>query len=102
VPGTVEMLNRMSRITVWFLVLGCVIPPILFTAYIVGTRTGLVSVLGNWTWFWVLWPTAVLVMAGEGGGPDAIAIAFLVSAAANVLVYFFVGAAISAAYRRLW
>ena len=99
--GSVEVLNRLSRITAGFLFLGSVIPPILFTAYFLGTRTGLVTGIGGWTWFWILWPTAIVVIAGEGGGRVSIAFAFLVSTCANVFVYGIVGAAISSLYKRL-
>jgi hypothetical protein len=60
---------------------------------------GDVPIQGWWIWILlVFWPTFPLIMGTEAGGGAAIA--FLISAVANVAVYGLVGVVASFCYRR--
>lgn len=91
---------KTDRKILWrFSVAGFVVPCFLFSVILIGH----VRVGGSFTWMLLIpWPTFPLLMSAEaGGGMNGELLAFLISAAANVLVYGVLGAVASAVYRRL-
>jgi hypothetical protein len=81
----------------YFLAAGFLIPCPLYLVIVVGD----VRIQGSWTWILPIpWPTLALIMSAEAGGTASQAIAFLISAAANVAVYGLVGGAFRFVFRR--
>jgi len=92
-------MKKTERTIVWrFLVTGFLIPCLLFSVMLISH----VRVGGNFTWVLLIpWPTFPLLMSAEGGGGvSGEFLAFLISAAANVLLYGVVGGVVAALYRR--
>jgi hypothetical protein len=87
-----------QKIILYFLAAGFLIPCLLYLVIVVGG----VRVQGSLIWLLLVpWPTFALTMSAEaGGGTAGQAIAFLISAAANVAVYGLVGVAFRFACRR--
>jgi hypothetical protein len=81
-----------------FLLAGFLVPCFLFSVILIGH----VRVGGSFTWMLLIpWPTFPLMMSAEaGGGVSGELLAFLISAAANVVPYGVVGGVVSAVYRR--
>lgn len=48
----------------------------------------------------ILWPSSPLLMSAEAGGNAGELVAFLISAAANALIYGLIGALVGVVYRR--
>jgi hypothetical protein len=92
-------MKRTERKILWrFSVAGFLVPCLLFSVILIGhVRLG-----GSFTWILLIpWPTLPLLMSAEtGGGVSGEVLAFLISAAANVLLYGAVGGVVSAVYRR--
>ena len=86
------------KIIRYFLTAGFLIPCLLYMVVLLGD----VKVQGHWTWILLIpWPTFVLVMSAEaGGGMAGQALAFLISAGANMAVYGLLGTVVSFCYRR--
>ncbi len=92
-------MKKTERKILWgFLVAGFLVPCLLFSVILIGH----VRVGGSFTWMLLVpWPTFPLLMSAEaGGGVSGEFLAFLISAATNVLVYGVVGGVVSAVYRR--
>jgi hypothetical protein len=86
------------KIVRYFLGAGFLVPCLLYLVMEVGD----VRIQGSWTWILLVpWPTFAFIMSAEaGGGTAGEAIAFLISAAANVAVYGVVGVAFRFVFRR--
>jgi hypothetical protein len=83
------------KIVRYFLAAGFLVPCLIYPLILVGD----VPIQGWWIWILlVFWPTLPLIMGAEAGGGAAIA--FLISAVANVAVYGLVGVVASFCYRR--
>jgi hypothetical protein len=83
------------KIVRYFLAAGFLVPCLLYLVIVAGD----VRIQGSW--ILVPWPTFPLTMSAEaGGGSGGEAIAFLISAMANVAVYGLVGVAFRFVYRR--
>jgi hypothetical protein len=92
----VEPAKPGPKIVRYFLAAGFLIPCLLYLVILLGD----VKVQGTWMLL-IPWPTFVLSMSAEaGGGSTGQAIAFLISAGANVAVYGLLGAVVSSCYRR--
>jgi hypothetical protein len=79
----------------YFLVAGFLVPCLLYLAF----QTG--AITPESSWILACWPTLPLIMTAEAApGAAGLAIAFLISAAANVAIYGLVGAVASFGYRR--
>jgi hypothetical protein len=64
---------------------------------------GDVKVQGVWNWILLIpWPTSIFLMYAEGGGTLGQVIAFIISTAANVVVYGILGVVVSFCYRRFF
>lgn len=88
-----------SRIVRYFLIAGFLVPCLLLLVIYIGK----VEVGGTWTWLLLIpWPTFLFMMSAEADpGGFGFVIAFLISAASNVIVYGIVGWVVSFCYRRL-
>jgi hypothetical protein len=86
------------KIIRYFLTAGFLIPCLLYLVILVGD----VKVQGVWNWILLIpWPTSVLLTSAEaGGGMAGQAVAFLISAGANMAVYGLLGTVVSFCYRR--
>jgi hypothetical protein len=83
------------KIVRYFLAAGFLVPCLLYPLILVGD----VPIQGWWIWLLLVgWPTFPLIMGAEAGGGSAIA--FLISATANVAVYGLVGVVVSFCCRR--
>jgi hypothetical protein len=90
----VAMAKSDRKIIPYFLVAGFLVPCLLYLVIVVADA----RIEGSW--ILVPWPTFALIMSAEaGGGTTGQVIAFLISAAANVVVYGLVGAAFRFVYR---
>jgi hypothetical protein len=92
-------MKKTERKILWrFLVAGFLVPCLLFSVILIAH----LKVGENFTWMLLIpWPTFPLLMSAEaGGGVSGEVMAFLISAAANVLLYGIVGGVVSAVYRR--
>jgi hypothetical protein len=87
------------KIVRYFLAAAFLVPCLLYLVVVVG---GVPIGGSGWTWMLLVpWATFALIMSAEaGGGSAGEAIAFLISAAANVAVYGLVGVAFRFVYRR--
>jgi bacteriorhodopsin len=94
----VETSKAGPKIVRYFLAAGFLIPCVLYLVLLIGD----VRVQGMWIWMVLVpWPTFSLTMAAEaGGGVAGQALAFLISATANVVLYGLLGAVVSFCYRR--
>jgi hypothetical protein len=88
------------RIVRYFLAAGFLVPCMLYAVILIGD----LKLGGVWAWILLVpWPTIVLLMSAEaGGGIAGQALAFLISAGANVAVYGLLGAIASFCYRRFF
>ncbi len=85
------------KIIRYFLAAGFLIPCLLYLVIVAGD----VRIGGSWTWILLVpWPTFPLIMSAEAGGTASEAVAFLISAAANMVVYGLVGVAFRFVFRR--
>ena len=94
----VEATKARPKIVRYFLAAGFLIPCVLYLVLLIGD----VRVQRTWTWVLLVpWPTFLLTMSAEaGGGIAGQALAFLISATANVVLYGLLGAVVSFCYRR--
>jgi len=81
------------KIVRYFLAAGFFVPCLLYLVIVVGD----VRIQGSW--ILVPWPTFPLIMSAEAGGGSVEAIAFLISAAANMAVYGLMGVVFRFVYR---
>jgi hypothetical protein len=94
----VEATKARPKIVRYFLAAGFLIPCVLYLVLLIGD----VKVQGMWIWILLVpWPTFSFTMAAEaGGGVAGQALAFLISATANAVLYGLLGAVVSFCYRR--
>jgi hypothetical protein len=79
---------------------GFAIAFVLYFAFTLGGLLGLTQGMGGQIWLWVLWPTAIMMMAAEGSGRFAAPLGFLIGTLSNALAYSVVGAILAFVYRR--
>ena len=97
-----DVTKAVNKIVWYFLAVGCFVPCLLQTLYYLEVIP--IESLPEWLLF-VLWPAFGFVMASDtGGGPDAgrEALGFLMSVAANALLYGLLGVLVSFIYRRFF
>jgi hypothetical protein len=81
------------KIVRYFLAAGFLVPCLLYLVIMVG------DVRIQSSWILIPWPTFPLIMSAEAGGGSVEAIAFLISAAANMAVYGLMGVVFRFVYR---
>jgi hypothetical protein len=94
------MVKSVPPIVRYFLVAGFLVPCVLMFVIALGH----VKVGGKWVWAIIIpWPSFPFIMSAEaGGGAFGEFVAFMQSAAVNVLIYGLVGITISFGYRKLF
>jgi hypothetical protein len=86
-----------DKIVRWFLIVGFLIPCVLYFFLVVGD----VTIDGLWKLILLPWPTSILLMSSEGGGDAGRLVAFVFSAGANAVLYGLLGWLVSWCRRRL-
>ena len=94
------MAKSVPPIVRYFLVAGFLVPCVLMVVITLGH----VEVGGKWVWAIIIpWPSFPFIMSAEaGGGAFGEFVAFMQSAAVNVLIYGLVGITVSFCYRKLF